>query len=737
MVEVSYLTCYSWISAAARRLRTALAGGCLVIGATVVLVAGSLPASSQQSPPIIEQRDLPESLREPFGALTGPSGDLSGRTAAALAIIADGSDEARTALAASLGNAYGTQVWHATLDALSTTHDALPEGELPDVILAMRTRVPADIEQVWVQALGRYELERIADQLEAIARDSRATPEQRRLAILALGHHRRAFAAEVLMDLIGVRNNPGVRGWAYEALGALSHQPNLGQDEAAWGAWWEDARRYDRTQWQRALHENLLLLTAEQRARDRQLRERLIQSQRALVSASRPEDRPQVIAGMLDDPLESIRNLGVSLARQQLEDGYEIPEALRGALRGSLDDASARVREQAAVLLGQLLDAQAATVMANRLAGGHENVAAVQRQFLLALSRMPSEGVVAPAYEMLADPALRAEAAAALAAAVEQGHVTDSMQGQIRDRVHESLENVQIPQPEIVRLLGQVIDEDDENWPRIIGWLDSGDDQVKDAAARVIAGSGRSLLVLAQRIDDPVIRPIALRAIEHHGSAAVTLASIILKRPDGPSDLALWESALVAMAARVPTDSLLESLEDLERMEKGTRATRVRMLVAATQRDGRPDPPSEYDLKLLLMLAKARQGGDAPRLRVNDYQAALPFLETLGDADRGELLRGLTQAYLDIGSTEEAFETARKVLFNDAGEVLADASTDPLMPVFTAAAQQALDLGQTDRAQAIVTGLRETLGTAITPELGLKLEQIQTAIDTPPAPASE
>jgi len=711
----------------------AFAVAALTLGSVIALPG---TAHAQQDPPVINQRDLPEPLREPFATLTGPSGDLSDRTAAALEIIAHGGADAPTALAASLGNAYGAQAWHATLDALSTTRETLPVGDLPDVIFAMRSRIPADLEQAWVQALGRYELERIADELETIARNNRATPEQRRLAILALGHHRRAFAAEVLIDLIDVRNNPGVRGWAFEALGALSHQPALGQNAVAWEDWWKQASRYDRTQWQRELHENLLLLTAQQRAQDRQLRERLIQSQRALVSASQPEDRPQVIAGMLSDPLEAIRNLGVSLSRQQLEDGHDIPEALLAALRVALDDDSARIREQAATLLGQLLDTDAAAAMASRLASGRENVASVQRQFLLALSRMPSEGVVEPAYEMLADPALRAEAAAALAAAVEQDLVAAAMMGRIRDRVDQSLEGVSIPQPEIVRLLGQVIEEDDGHWDQIIAWLESGDDQVKDAAARVIAGSDRSLLVLAQRTDDPVIRPIALRAIEQRGSTAVTLASIVQNRPEGAGDLALWESALAALAQRVPIDSLLESLEDLEQMDD-TRAVRERMLSAATQREDRPEEPGEFEVKLYLLLAKARNGGDAARLRVTDYEAALPHIDVLGDADQGTLVRGLTEAYLGVGNTQKAFDTAKRVLFDAEGQVLDTASNDPLMPVFIAAADKAIELGQNERAGAIVTGLREMIGAAITPELALQLTRLQNAIDNPPAPPPE
>mgnify|MGYP007079510642 CR=1 FL=1 len=273
---------------------------------------------AERDAPEVQPAALPADVAGPFQELTGQAGGLAYRTDAATRLINIGGEDAELALAASLGPAYRAEVWQATLDALNTTRADLPRGDLPDVLVGMRRRLPADLEQAWGAALGRYELQRISEELEVVARDQRAPLEQRRLAIIGIGHHRRAFAATVLMDLTNPRQRGEVQQWAFEALATLSHQPDLGRDRAAWEQWWNRAREWNRTEWQRQLHENLLLLTAEQRAMDRRLRERLVESQRQLYRATGEEDKPAVLAGMLGDALASVNFTNIALGTLHL-----------------------------------------------------------------------------------------------------------------------------------------------------------------------------------------------------------------------------------------------------------------------------------------------------------------------------------------------------------------------------------------------------------------------------------
>lgn len=677
---------------------------------------------------MVERRDLPGDIGVSFEILTAPGTDLSQRTEAALQLLSANNEQASLALAASLGPRYPAEVWRATLDAIITTRAELPRGELANVIAGMRTRLPAEIERNWAAALGRYELESTAKELEAVAEDRRATLEQRRLAILALGEHRRAYAAEVLVGLTNLNELETVQNWAFDALANLSHQPHLGRDRKQWAAWWEKARGLGTADWQRQLHQNLLQLTAQQRAMDQQLRERLIRSQRELYRATRAEDKPAVLATMLRDPLPSIRELGLDIARQRAEDGQTFTEPLLVELRNRLTDDQAKAREQAATLLGQLLDADAADRMADQLAQGLESVASVQRQYLLALAKMPREAAIEPAYDMLTDRAVQTEAASAMAAMIRAEMVPQPMRRRVRAQVRQALEGVQVPQPELVTLMGQVLEADDEDWQRIVAWLDIADDRVRDAAARAWADSGRPLLVLAERSDDPVIRPIALMAIAAHGEREVTLLAIAMRRPEVDEN-DRWRDAMVSMAPRVSPTALLETIEELEKAGSTTRTVRELMLTAAIDAAVRNDPPTEAYLKLLLARAQTRPLSETAELVVLDYEALLPHLELLGGTDADLALRGLTAAYLANDRLDDAFATAKRVLLMEDGSVAVGASDDPLVEVFINSARRSLELDRTDLAVQVLSSLRELLGGGIRPELGQRLSELQRDIE--------
>ena len=694
--------------------------------------AGPESAQAEREAPEVQPASLPADVAEAYQKLTGQPGDLAYRTGVAMELIAIGGADAELALAAALGPAFSTQVWQATLDALNTTREDLPRGEVPDVLVGMRRRLPADLEVAWAQALGRYELQRIAEELEVIARDQRAPLEQRRLAIIGIGHHRRAFAADVLIDLIDPRQRGEVQGWAFAALETLSHQPQIGRDREAWEAWWEHARGLNRTQWQRELHESLLLQTAEQRGIDRRLLERLLGSQRALYRATGEEDKPAVLAGMLRDPLESIRDLGMDLARSRLEDNGVFPDSIRVALREALEDAAPHVREQAATMLGLLSDEAGVEIMAQRLAQGEETVMAVQRQYLIALRRLPNAHAVDSVYTLLGDRALQPEAAGALASAAQAGLIDTPMARRVRGRVLEGLVDVQIPQPDIVLLLGRVLTQSDREWSRIEGWLDSSDVQVRDAAARVWASAGRPLQALARRSGDPVIRPIALRAIEERGDQPDTLLAIALNRPEEATDLDLWNKALVAMATRVPYDRLLTVVEELKQHPADTRSVRSNMLTQAIEREDRPDPPDALYVRLLLARAEVLSQMDNAELVVLDYEAALEHAALLDADQQHRLYRGLTAAYLAVQNAGKAFETARLVLTDPEGNPLPAAQDDQLIQAFTSAIEQANTRDDKDHARILLTGLRELMGTGITAEIGQQLTELERDIDAPP-----
>lgn len=691
-----------------------------------------LPVAAQ---PVTVEDSQTQTVEALAQRLYDPLTAWSDRLSAAGQLAASAKDQrpgSLDALALGLAEEQSIEVKRAVLQALTQSVDAPPNGGLVDTVLAMRSSLPAELEQAWAKALGRYGLERVAESLASVAGDAQAPLEQRRLAIRALGEHRRPFAATLLIDLTSINRLEQVQGWSFDALAELSHQPRLGRDRAAWADWYNKAKLYSENQWQRMLHENLLRLTRERDDIDKQMRDRLIQTQGALYRETEAEQRPALLVQFLKDPLDLVRLLGLDLARQWAEDSGEFGPELREELRARLDDPLPRIREESATLLGLLLDEKAADAMAERLTQSRELESSVRRAYLLALTQMPRAKALGPAYDLLEDPTLGALSAGMLAAAHRAGQGDTVFWAGVRDRVRLSLQDQESPRPQMVTLLGLVIAEDDtEGWSRIGSWLGAKDDRVREAAARVWAGSSRSLAVLAERSDDEVIRPIALKAIAERGFRKETLRAVAKRRPTEPEDIRLWEQAMVTLAGRVQADALLAAIEGLAQENGQTRQVREQMLTAAIDRQDKPDPPTRDSLQLLIARAQVRVLDDAPALVVLDYEAALQHADILSDTQRDSVRRGLVLAYLADRRVDDALGSATQVL-RPSDKLIEQAISDPLVDVLIDAAKQAGKQGRKDDAVKLLAGLRKLLGPAINAEREEQLTQIQIDLDKPP-----
>ena len=628
----------------------------------------------------------------------------------------------------------------AVLVALSLATNEPPGDGLPETLLAMLETPLGELESDWARALGRYEREKIAETLTGIALDDKETADRRRLAVRALGEHRRLYAAKALVEMTQPEINQAVRGHAYDALGNLTHQPQLGRDAEAWSQWYRQARRMNAREWQDMLHDNLLRLSREREAVDARVREKLTQSQRALYRATAVEQRPVLLANMLQDPVDLTRSLAIDLARQLAEDNGEFGPELRAQLRGRLSDPLPSLREQSATLLGQLLDAEAADMMAARLSGGAEIEPSVRLAYLMALGQLPRESALSPANAMLDDPALRSAAAGVLAAAYRAGLGDSKFWSSLRDRVQLMLADVNKPRPQMVTLLGLVIKQEDaQAWSRISGWLTSEDERVRESAARVWAASDRSLVELANRSDDPVVRPIALRAIAERGADQKTLKAVASRRPTEPEDIRLWEQAMVGLAKRVPPEAVLATTTTLAKAEADTRAVREQMLTGAIEREDAPDPPTKATLALLLARAKTRVLADAPALVVLDYEKVLAQTKLLSEGQADQIRRSLTQAYLSDRRIDNALATAELLLRPD-NKLIEKAADDPLVGQLIQSVRTNLEQGRKDEAIKLLAGVRVLLDGGISAELDTELLKLKAETErevAPPAPPAD
>lgn len=667
----------------------------------------------------------------------GTASDL--RAGCADRLVADVIDRRRGAIQAVVSLLSKDQPVHAkraVLLAISRSERAGEVSLLAEATLVMRFSLPPELETVWVQTLGRLESEDIAKQLAGIAGDEQATLEQCRLAIRALSEHRRRFAAEALVDLIGMNRLPQVQAWACEALANLSHQDKLGQDRAAWVQWYKEVSDLNATQWQRMLHENLLSQVRQKQEVHNSVKDRLIQTQQALHRATPADQRQALLVDYLRNPLGATRLLAMDLIGQRLEDGGDFGVPLREQLRINLDDPLARVREASATLLGQLLDSEAADMIAKRLARGDEGDIAVERAYLVALTQLPRDQALAPGYAMLENPLLQAQAAGMLAAShrAEQGQ--EAYWKNVRNRVRELLEGVASPKPQMVTLLGLVIEsDDDKSWQRIADWVDAEDDGVRAAAARVWAGSPHPLVILAKRSDDTVIRPIALRAIHERGGEVDTLKAIAERRPTEAEDVRLWEQAMVALAGRVDPKALMDVLNAITSPNGLTQQVRQRMLTAAIGDSLDEDPPSPNRLSLLLARAQVRVLADAPALVILDYEAALQHADQFNEAQRYNARKGLALAYFADSRIDDAVKLLDELLKPN-GTLVEDANNSPLFAEFMEVAKAAIDQGRTTDAGKLLKGIRIIFGQGLSDANAERLNTLEDQIKAqapPPA----
>lgn len=655
-------------------------------------------------------------------------------------LVAEAIDRRRgagRAVAALLGNDRPLHARRAILLAIDRSQEASEVSLLAEATLVMRESLPSELEDVWLRTMGRIESEDNADELARTARDEQAPLEQRRLAIRALGEHRRLFAAKSLMDLTSVNRLPQIQAFAYDALANLSHQDKLGQDRSAWGDWYNEASDLNATEWQRMLHTNLLQKIRSKQNTQSNVKDRLLQTQLALHRATPADQRPALLVELIKDPLDATRLLAMDLTRQRLEDGGDFGALLREQLRARLDDKLAKVREESATLLGQLLDAKAADAIAERLASGDEGDAGVERAYLVALSQMPRAIALKPGYEMLENPLLQSQAAGMLAASHRAGQGEKDYWDNARDRVRKLLDGVDSPQPQMVTLLGLVVeDDDDKSWDRIAGWLGAKDERVRAAAAQVWAGSTRPLAILAERSDDAVIRPIALRAIAERGEQVDTLKAIASRRPTEADDVRLWEQALVALAGRVEPAPLMDVHNTLATNNGETRQVRQRMLTAAIDQSADEDPPSRDRLSLLLARARVRVLADAPALVILDYEAALQHVEQLSEAQRYNARKGLALAYFADSRIDDMVKLIDELLKPD-GTLVNDANKTPLLAELLDVAKQAIEQGRASDASKLLTGIRTIFGQALSAANAERLTILETQIkDQAATPAS-
>lgn len=750
----------------------------LAVGMACVAVAGCAttpepPTISPQPAERVEARQLPPASAPTYRDLTSSSLTPFDRMAAARRLLdmthrpeAEQARAGREALKSALAVDQDPAVHRAVLEAMASDRED-PPAELAPVLLSLLGEVDPSVCESLADALGRYRDPAVRAYLRNTASSPRAAVSMRSDAARVLGRVRTRAAAAVLIELIDPAQPTLIRDAAFDALTVLTGNETRGEDHAAWLAWWQQTRTLAPADWYRRLLANFTRDRAKQTLGADHLKARLVESQGALYRTTSPEDRPAVLTYMLGDPLRPIRQLAMDLAFARLLDDQPFDPPLRRALRDRLTDPAAELRARAALLLRDLADEPAAAVVAERLAADDEPATVAREAYLRLLSRLPQAEAVEPALRMLADPALRGEAAGALAASYDAGHLTPEQADLAADRVRATLASNPNgePEPQVVTLLGKVGSRAD--YERIARWVDSPDSAVKRAAAQAWADSEESLRLLARRAEDPIIAPIVIEAAIRRGRDPTTLEALLERPPQTPQLRAAWERALVAMAARVAPSAVVRLLPRLDSAADDP-TLRERMLSSALEAnpspgrgaaadaetgdgdaaDGeklpsdsaRPDakqqplprPEREALLELRLERGETRLALGEHAAAIEDFETLDAFRDRLSDRQVDRMSRAWIRSALALRRFEVAFEVAKRLL-GEAGPADALGPTDdPIVDLFIESAKSQVQLGQRDTARTVLTRLRELLGSRIKPEVGqrIALVEAQLGIDT-------
>jgi len=696
-----------------------------------LMVIGLLPGSAFAQ----EDAAAASPITEAWARLESEELGLAERAAAAGELLEMRNNEATGALILALTSRQSRVGWRAVIQAVATFPED-PPRELAPPLIGLLGQVDKALVEDLAAALGRFDQTEVIKQLSRIARDSRAPISQRSGAVLTLGHDRTTQTAALLMEMTDPRQPEQVQQSAFVALGTLSALDHYDADRQAWASWWEKSKGLWAKEWTQHLLENFERREARRSARDHQIEEELLESQRALYRANSPKDRPSALVYMLrGDKLTPIRRLGMELTLQRLLDGLPFEEPLREALRDRLTDPAPDIRKDAAYRLRELVDVPAAELIAARLSEEREQVPSVLKEHLLMMTRLPQALAVDPAVDFLNDEALRADAAGSLAAAFDAEIMKRSQVNRAAKLLRKYQAGDQPPAPRVITLMGKVGNKDD--WKRIADWADDPSDAVKKAAAQAWADSDRPLNHMADRVTDPDIQLILIAAATRRGTEPYTLRILTANRPKRDSSVEAWRGALVAMASRVPAQAVLDTQRQLS-MHSGLSAIRLEVLSAALDRDPADSLTQADRLELLLTRGELLVHNGDPSAALADFLTVSASEDKLSESQLDRLGRGQISASLLVGQIEEAFAIARKILSpapdgatgGRGGRGRGVSPTDDrIIDEFLKTADRLRAQGRKEAVATITHELRKLLNPSIKPEVGGQLRDLESWIN--------
>jgi hypothetical protein len=452
--------------------------------------------------------------------------------------------------------------------------------------------------------------------LIAIATDAARPLPARQAVVAAIAAFGSRGAAQALISIMSdSATPPPLVESATDSMAVLTGLPPR-KDPRQWRTWWETSRDLPPERWlsdriqalSRELAQTEFTLQQSTSNHDA-LQHRLIATyQRFLPTLPLPQRREEILT-LLSDPLEMVREYGISRAEILLSDGNDTPE-IQIALASLLQDVAVAPRRRAAALLADLqiegLPQRAAEALIK------EEDPSVTMLLLEYFRRFPSARAVEPALAWLVQPRLSTVAAAAITESVLGGLVPDDvLREEIRRGVTDAV--VATPSPEMSALLAITGDDDQRQAMQLL--LDTGDEETVMAIASTLARAG-VLQPLIDRADNPLMTHPLLEGLliaDVTGESLRLVATMTIPT-------AQLRSALGAMVSKASPKVLAASATALA--TDGLETARVELLTA-TVRSG-PAASRPPAASALIPLLLAADNVDQAQKVLTDLNGAAP-----------------------------------------------------------------------------------------------------------------
>ena len=644
--------------------------------------------------------------------------DLSKRRDAAASLLARGWPAAIDELSAML-NGSDDPSTHTAI-AMAVAQTPRPPRLLVDPLLKLIGTPDAKLRQAVASALGRYEDDRVMEQLIAIAADNQRDQMMRLGAIEALAEYRQTPAVDALVNAL----KPGAdRQISSAAAGALQHLTGItryGDDPQAWAQWWAEHRELPPQRWLGRLTRSLGIRNQQLEQEQVTLTARLTDVYNRLYTATEPTQRPALLQEMLSDPTAALRLLALRLVERNLLSAQPISDQTRQAMREKLTDTDPLVRAKVATLLRDLGDEAAARDVAGRLLP--EPVVSVQTAYLSLLQRMPQAEAVDPALLLLGREPLRSAAAAYLVVATDAALLSPAQRIGALKLSRDAMAKGDPIDPAIVQLIGRLGGETDA--PMLVQLLDSDPPAVRRAAADAFVVGAFEIGPLLAKLADPQLTDKAIEAAAKRGASPAVINRLLAGDPTSADLRPTWVAAIVAVAGRLDVDALV-AIDDALAAQPPRQDVRLAILKIAAQPrpvngEENAAPPVDEPARLALILRLAKV-----YLQTDQAALARPLFDRLAAAsklpasDRPAVRAGQLRSALATGAIDEGVKLAEQWI---AAEGAAKTEVGTLL---MDAAEAALGRKQTEQAAALVGRAVQMVGDALDPKDASRLEKLR------------